>query len=75
MLPGLDSDPELLHILDWYLLDFEPTLFRIQLSFENPLYLSKNSIKDDLSIVFINPDYFIAEMSYEIIKNHTLLTK
>lgn len=75
VIPGRDSEAELLLITDWHLIDFKSTSIRIQLTFENPLYISKNQVKDDLSITFINPDYFISEISYEILKNNTLLTR
>lgn len=68
VMPGPDSEPELLNINSWSVKSFTKTDMKIAIVFENPLYISKNNYKDDMKITFLQPEYFISEESYQSIK-------
>ncbi|TNV87623.1 hypothetical protein FGO68_gene4551 [Halteria grandinella] len=75
VLAGRDSDESLLRIASWQVVDFTPSQLKIQIVFENPLYISKNNYKDDLEVIFLNGEYFISQETLVTIKKDTTLTK
>lgn len=75
VVPSRFSDQNDLKILRWTVIDFKPTFLLVKIEFEDPVQVSKSNPKDDLSIKFVDSNFFISESSFEIIKNNTLLTK
>lgn len=73
VVPGKYSDPKMLN-LNWSVVSFAPGELQLQLSFENPAYVSSLSNPDSLQIL-IYAFYLFADFKGNMMEPETLLDK
>ena len=61
--------------LDWEIIEYSGNTMKIQLTFEDPIYISHEKEPDTLVITFADEDLFISETGIKIEPEHRTLTR